>query len=316
MLIGYMRVSSSDERQVVDLQLDALLAAGVDERHLYQDKQSGGRDDRAGLKTCLAGLRAGDVLVVWKLDRLGRSLSHLVRILDDLKGRGVAFRSLTEGIDTTTSHGEFLYNLFGTLAQYERSLIRERVNAGLAAARRRGRRGGRPPAIDPETVDQIVAALDGGSSKSAVCRTFKVARSTLTDTLERIGWSGTDQPRPKNSKPNAQRPRDQERRKRLSREEKERASSLRQYLGVEVGVRRSAAQIGEQLPAHDRKNGRTGELVRKITSRFVAEGLAELALGPRGGAGWSLTKKGKALIDRAYLTEPFEDSGRMSNRGP
>ena len=131
MLIGSMRVSSSDERQVVDLQLDALLAAGVDERHLHQDKQSGAR---AGLKTCLAGLRAGDVLVVWKLDRLGRSLSHLVRILDDLKGRGVAFRSLTEGIDTTTSRGEFLYNLFGTLAQYERSLIRERVNAGLAAA--------------------------------------------------------------------------------------------------------------------------------------------------------------------------------------
>jgi len=133
MLIGYMRVSSSDDRQVVDLQLDALLAAGVDERHLHQDKQSGGRDDRAGLKTCLSGLRAGDVLVVWKLDRLGRSLSHLVRILDDLKGRGVAFRSLTEGIDTTTSHGEFLYNLFGTPAQYERSLIRERVNAGLTA---------------------------------------------------------------------------------------------------------------------------------------------------------------------------------------
>src|SRR3954467_14264745 len=101
----------------------------------YQDKQSGGRDDRVGLKTCLAGLRASDVLVVWKLDRLGRSLSHLVRILDDLKGRGVAFRSLTEGIDTTTSHGEFLYNLFGTLAQYERSLIRERVNAGLRLGR-------------------------------------------------------------------------------------------------------------------------------------------------------------------------------------
>ena len=120
MLIGYMRVSSSDDRQVVDVQLDALLATGVDERHLHQDKQSGGRDDRVGLKTCLAGLRAGDVLVVWKLDRLGRSLSHLVRYL---KGRGVAFRSLTEGIDTTTPHGEFLYNLFGTLAQYERSLI-------------------------------------------------------------------------------------------------------------------------------------------------------------------------------------------------
>src|SRR3954471_9134310 len=91
----------------------------------------GTHDDRVGLKTCLAGLRAGDVLVVWKLDRLGRSLSHLVRILEDLKGREVAFRSVTEDIDTTTPHGEFLYNLFGTLAQYERSLIRERVNAGL-----------------------------------------------------------------------------------------------------------------------------------------------------------------------------------------
>src|SRR4051812_5809549 len=308
MLIGYMRVSSSDERQVLDLQLDALLAAGVDERHLHQDKQSGGRDDRAGLKACLAGLRAGDVLVVWKLDRLGRSLSHLVRILEDLKGRGVAFRSLTEGVDTTTLHGEFLYNLFGTLAQYERSLIRERVKAGLAAARRRGRRGGRPPAIDPETVEQIVAALDSGSSKSTVCRTFKVARSTLNDTLERVGWSGAAQHGSKKPKPTAQRPREQQRGKRLSPEERERASSLRQYLGVEVGVRRSAAQIGEQLPAHDRKSGRMGELVSKIASSFVAEGLAELAPGPRRGAGWSLTQKGKALIDRAYATEAFEDS--------
>jgi DNA invertase Pin-like site-specific DNA recombinase len=130
------------------------------------------------------------VLVVWKLDRLGRSLSHLVRIMDELKGRGVAFRSLTEGIDTTTPHGEFLYNLFGTLAQYERSLIRERVNAGLAAARRRGRKGGRPPALDRETIEQIIAALDGGASKAAVCRIFKVARSTLLDTLERVGWAG------------------------------------------------------------------------------------------------------------------------------
>src|SRR3954469_2909420 len=124
MLIGYIRVSSSDDRQVVDLQLDAFLAAGVDERHLHQDKQSGGHDDRSGLKTCLAGLRAGDVLVVWKLDRLGRSLSHLVRMLADLKGRGAALRPVTEGIDAPTSHGEFLYNRFGTPAQCERSLVR------------------------------------------------------------------------------------------------------------------------------------------------------------------------------------------------
>ena len=146
-----------------------------------------------------------------------------------------------------------------------------------------------------------MAALDGGSSKSGVCLMFRVARSTLNDTLERIGWSGATQHGSKKLK-KAQRPREQERRKRLSREERECASSLRQCLGVEVGVRRSAAQIGEQLPAHDRKNGRMGELVSKITSSFAAEGLAELAPGPRGGAGWSLTKKGKALIDKVYAT--------------
>jgi DNA invertase Pin-like site-specific DNA recombinase len=190
MLIGYMRVSSADERQSVDLQRDALLAAGVDERHLHQDHASGARNDRPGLKACLEDLRRGDMLVVWKLDRLGRSLSHLIRIVDALKERGVAFRSLTEAIDTTTAHGVFLFNLFGSLAEYERALIKERVLAGLAAARRRGRKGGRPPSLDPEKVEQIIAALDGGTSKASVCRTFKVPRSTLLDTLERVGWTG------------------------------------------------------------------------------------------------------------------------------
>ncbi|MBN9038257.1 MAG: recombinase family protein [Rhizobiales bacterium] len=190
MLIGYMRVSTSDERQSVDLQRDALIGAGIDERHLHQDRASGARDDRPGLKACMKDLRAGDVLVVWKLDRLGRSLSHLIRIVEELKERGVAFRSLTEAIDTTTSHGAFLFNLFGSLAEYERALITERVNAGLAAARRRGRKGGRPPSIDAEKIDQILAALDGGASKASVCRTFKIPRSTLIDTLKRIGWSG------------------------------------------------------------------------------------------------------------------------------
>ncbi|MEN8613519.1 recombinase family protein, partial [Escherichia coli] len=102
MLIGYMRVSSNDERQSVSLQRDALIAAGVDPRHLHQDHASGARDNRPGLKSCLAELREGDVLIVWKLDRLGRSLSHLLRIIEDLKIRGIAFRSLTESIDTTT----------------------------------------------------------------------------------------------------------------------------------------------------------------------------------------------------------------------
>ncbi|MDE4915989.1 recombinase family protein [Methylobacterium sp. 092160098-2] len=190
MLIGYMRVSSADERQSVDLQRDALIKAGVDERHLHQDRASGARDDRPGLRACLDDLRAGDVLVVWKLDRLGRSLSHLIRIVEELKGRGVAFRSLTEQMDTTTPHGEFLFNLFGALAQYERALITERVTAGLAAARRRGRKGGRPPVLDAEKIEQIIVALDGGASKASVCRTFRVPRSTLLDTLERVGWIG------------------------------------------------------------------------------------------------------------------------------
>lgn len=192
MLVGYMRVSSTDDRQSVDLQRDALTAAGVDRRHLYSDKASGARDDRAGLKACLDYMNAGDTLVVWKLDRLGRSLPHLLAIVTDLKERGIAFRSLTEQMDTTTPHGELLFSLFGALAQYERALTRERIMAGLAAAKRRGRQGGRPPSIDAETIERITAALNAGASKSSVCRTFKVPRSTLTDTLERIGWSAPE----------------------------------------------------------------------------------------------------------------------------
>ena len=190
MLVGYMRVSSADDRQSVDLQRDALTVAGVDGRHLHQDKASGARDDRPGLKACLDDLRQGDVLVVWKLDRLGRSLPHLLAIVTDLKNRGVAFRSLTEQMDTTTPHGELLFGIFGSLAQYERALTRERVVAGLAAAKRRGRKGGRPLAIDPERVEQIVSALNGGASKASVCRSFKVPRSTLLGTLARVGWTG------------------------------------------------------------------------------------------------------------------------------
>ena len=191
MLVGYMRVSTTDDRQTVDLQRDALVATGVDHRHLHTDKASGARDDRPGLKACLEYLKAGDMLVVWKLDRLGRSLPHLLGIVTDLKARGVAFRSLTEQMDTTTPHGELLFSIFGALAQYERALTRERVIAGLAAAKRRGRQGGRPPTIDPEQIEQIRAALDSGASKASVCRSFKVARSTLLDTLERVGWTAS-----------------------------------------------------------------------------------------------------------------------------
>ena len=189
MLVGYMRVSTDGDRQVLDLQRDALLAAGVDERHLYEDHASGSRGDRAGLAKALAFLRPSDCLVVWKLDRLGRSLPHLLATVNELKERGVAFRSLTEQMDTTTPQGEFLFHVFGALAQFERSLAQERVIAGLAAARRRGRRGGRPVAIDTEKLTAIIVALDGGATKAAVCRTFGIKRSTLIDSLSRIGWS-------------------------------------------------------------------------------------------------------------------------------
>ena len=135
-------------------------------------------------------LRQGDCLVVWKLDRLGRSLPHLLSIVTGLRDRGVAFRSLTEQMDTTTPHGELLFSIFGALAQYERALTQERVKAGLAAAKRRGRRGGRPPEINHEKLEAIIAALNGGATKSAVCRTFGTKRTTLIETLARAGWSG------------------------------------------------------------------------------------------------------------------------------
>jgi DNA invertase Pin-like site-specific DNA recombinase len=190
MLVGYMRVSSDGDRQSTALQRDALITAGVDTRHLFEDKASGARDDRPGLKSCLEFLKAGDTLVVWKLDRLGRSLPHLLAIVAGLREVGVAFRSLTEGMDTTTPHGELLFHIFGALAQYERALTRERVQAGLAAARRRGRRGGRPTVIQGEKLEAVIAALEGGATKAAVCRTFGIARSTLLDTLARAGWPG------------------------------------------------------------------------------------------------------------------------------
>lgn len=179
MLIGYMRISSDTDRQTTDLQRDALIAAGVDPRHIFEDRASGVKDDRTGLNQALAFVRPGDSLVVWKLDRLGRSLPHLLSIITDLQKQGVAFRSLTEAMDTATPHGEFLFSVFGALAQYERALTQERIMAGLAAAKKRGRQGGRPKAIDDEKLQLIRAALAAGTSKAAVCRTFGVKRSTL-----------------------------------------------------------------------------------------------------------------------------------------
>jgi len=189
MLVGYMRVSTTD-KQSTDLQKDALTAAGVDHRNLFEDKASGSRDDRPGLSAALDFLAKGDVLVVWKLDRLGRSLSHLIEVIDSLKEKGVAFRSITERMDTTTPSGELLFHVFGALAQFERVLISERVNAGLEAARNRGRIGGRPRAIGLEKLAAILEALDSGLSKAAICRTFGVKRTTLIETLARLGDDG------------------------------------------------------------------------------------------------------------------------------
>src|SRR3954449_9592511 len=142
MLVGYMRVSKADGSQVNDLQRDALLAAGVDARHLYEDATSGKRDDRPGLVACLKALREGDTLVVWKLDRLGRDLRHLVNTVHDLTTRGIGLKVLTgqgAAIDTTSPSGKLVFGIFAALAEFERELIAERTRAGLASARARGR---------------------------------------------------------------------------------------------------------------------------------------------------------------------------------
>src|SRR5215213_7020281 len=147
MLVGYMRVSKADGSQTLDLQRDALDAAGVDPERLYEDLASGRRDDRPGLTACLKALREGDTLVVWKLDRLGRNLHHLVNTVHDLTARGVGLKVLSgqgAAIDTTTAAGKLVFGIFAALAEFERELISERTVAGLASARARGRKGGRP----------------------------------------------------------------------------------------------------------------------------------------------------------------------------
>ena len=186
MLVGYMRVSSENDRQVLDLQYDALIQAGVDPRNIYQDKASGAKDNREGLQKALDFLQTGDCLIVWKLDRLGRSLINLINIVEGFKTKGIGFKSITEQMDTTTPHGEFLFSVFGALAQYERALTKERIMAGLSAAKKRGKIGGRPGAISTETMLAIKEALNAGTSKAAICRTFKVKRTTLYDNLEKI----------------------------------------------------------------------------------------------------------------------------------
>lgn len=185
MLVGYMRISTNADRQTTDLQKDALLKAGVDERHIFSDYASGARDDRKGLKNALEYMKAKDCLIVWKLDRLGRSLSHLLDIISELKERDIGFKSLTENMDTTTPQGELFFHIFAALSQYERSLTRERIIAGLDAAKERGKKGGRPKKLDGEKIQSIIHALESGQSKASVCRTFQIPRSTLYDYIHR-----------------------------------------------------------------------------------------------------------------------------------
>ena len=162
MLVGYMRVSKADGSQSLDLQRDALVEAGVDADAIYDDKASGKLDDRPGLAACLKALRKGDVLVVWRLDRLGRSLAHLVGTVDGLAARGVGFRVLSghgAAVDTTSASGRLVFGIFASLAEFERELIRERTVAGLAAARARGRKGGRRFALTKAQVRLAQAAM-------------------------------------------------------------------------------------------------------------------------------------------------------------
>jgi DNA invertase Pin-like site-specific DNA recombinase len=182
-LLGYMRVSRSDGSQVLDLQRDALLAAGVFPDHFYEDFASGKRDDRPGLAACLKALRPGDTLLVWKLDRLGRNLHHLVTTVHDLAARGVGLRVLTgQGahIDTTTAAGKLIFGIFAALAEFERELIVERTRAGLGAARARGRNGGRPYKMTAAKVRLAQAAMGQPETKvEDLCTELGVTRQTL-----------------------------------------------------------------------------------------------------------------------------------------
>ena len=180
-LVGYARVSTLDQNPA--LQRDALAAAGCTK--LFEDRASGARADRPGLAQALAFLREGDVLAVWKLDRLGRSLPHLIETVAALAARGVGFRSLTEAIDTTTPGGRLVFHLFGALGQFERDVIRERTRAGLAAAAARGRKGGRKPVVTDDKLRRARALLAQGLTVREAAGRVRVGKTALYEALQR-----------------------------------------------------------------------------------------------------------------------------------
>ncbi len=176
MLIGYTRVSTDDQN--LDLQRDALRCVGCDK--IYEDRKSGAAADRPGLSTALEVAREGDTLVVWRLDRLGRSLKDLIKLVEILEARSIAFRSLQESIDTSSNGGRLVFHLFGALAEFERNLIRERTNAGLAAARARGRVGGRRKQLDSEKRQLAVQLyVERKHTIVEICRLMGISKPTL-----------------------------------------------------------------------------------------------------------------------------------------
>lgn len=183
MFLGYMRVSKSDGSQLVDLQRDALLKFGISGKYIYQDLASGRRDDRPGLQQCLKSLQPGNTLVVWKLDRLGRNLKDLINFIDDLGKNNVGFKVLSGAgaeIDTTTANGRLVFGIFAALSEFERELIRERTQAGLAAARARGRKGGRPRKMDIQTLKMAMSAMsDRNVISSDVAKKLGITTTTL-----------------------------------------------------------------------------------------------------------------------------------------
>lgn len=174
-MVGYARVSTGEQN--LALQLDALRAAGCEK--IFEDQASGARTDRPGLTQALSYVRDGDTLMVWKLDRLGRSMKHLVETINELEGRGVGFRSLTEDIDTTTPGGRLVFHLFGALAQFERDLIGERTKAGLKAAKERGRRGGRQAVVTLEKLEKAKAHIEAGLNVREAAARVKVSKTAL-----------------------------------------------------------------------------------------------------------------------------------------
>ena len=183
MLVGYVRVSKTDGSQVFDLQKDALIEAGVAKDAIYEDYASGKKDDRPGLITCLKALRQEDTLIVWKLDRLGRDLRHLVNTVHDLTNRGVGLKVLTghgAAIDTSTAAGKLVFGIFAALAEFERELISERTRAGLTSARARGRKGGRPYTMTTAKLRLATAAMGKPETNVAnLCKEIGVTRQTL-----------------------------------------------------------------------------------------------------------------------------------------